>query len=79
MSAYGRKRSFRISQRAEIGLTQDQYEEFNIYLKQKCQLLLETLDKWLAMQEGRITGQSQEPSPKKRLITGVGIYHFLDP
>jgi len=31
------------------------------------------------MQEGRITGQSQEPSPKKRLITGVGIYHFLDP
>jgi len=63
----------------DLGLTQEQYEEFNIYLRQKCQLLIETLDKWLAMQEGRITGQSQEPSPKKRLITGVGIYHFLDP
>ncbi len=62
----------------DIGLTEEQSEQFNVYLRQKCQQLLETLDNWLAMQEGRIGEQRQERLPKKRLITGVGIYHFLD-
>ena len=62
----------------DIGLTEEQYQQFNIYLRQKCQQLLETLDNWLAMQEGRIGGRRRERLPKKKLITGVGIYHFLD-
>ena len=62
----------------DVGLTEEQYKQFNIYLRQKCQQLLETLDNWLAMQEGRIGGRRHERLPKKKLITGVGIYHFLD-
>ncbi len=62
----------------DIGLTEEQYQQFNVYLRQKCQQLLETLDNWLAMQEGRIGGQRRERLPKKKLTTGVGIYHFLD-
>jgi len=63
----------------DIGLTEEQYEHFSVYLRQKCQQLLETLDDWLAMQEGRI-GSVKRPErlPKKKVITGVGIYHFLD-
>ena len=62
----------------DIGLTEDQYNQFNIYLRQKCQQLLETVDNWLAMQEGRVGERRQERLPKKKLITGIGIYHFLD-
>ena len=64
----------------DIGLTEEQYQQFNIYLREKCQHLLETLDDWLAMQEGRIGVQQQRPErlPKKKLVTGVGVYHFLD-
>ena len=62
----------------DLGLTEEQYERFNIYLRQKCQQLLETLDNWLAMQEGRIGGQRPARLLKKKLVTGVGIYHFLD-
>src|SRR5690606_25623663 len=63
----------------DIGLNEEQYEQFNIYLRQKCQQLLETLDNWLAMQEGRIEGQKRhERFPRKKLITGVGVFHFLD-
>ena len=62
----------------DIGLTEEQYQQFNIYLRQKCQQLLETLDNWLAMHEGRIGGPRRERLPKKKLTTGVGIYHFLD-
>lgn len=62
----------------DIGLSEEQYKQFNAYLRQKCQQLLETLDNWLAMQEGRIGGPLRERLPKKKLMTGVGIYHFLD-
>ena len=62
----------------DIGLTEEQSEQFNIYLRKKCQQLLETLDNWLAMQEGRVGAERQERLPEKRLIAGVGIYHFLD-
>jgi len=67
----------------DIGLTQEQYKQFNVYLRQKCQQLLETLDDWLAIQEGRVDARSSEGKPRERLPrrklrTGVGIYHFLD-
>jgi hypothetical protein len=64
----------------DIGLTEEQYREFNIYLREKSQQLLETLDNWLGMQEGRIGKKTkvQPISPANRLITGVGVYHFLD-
>ncbi len=62
----------------DTGLTQEQYEQFNIYLRQKCQELFETLDNWLARQEGRVGRQRQERLPEQRLIAGVGIYHFLE-
>jgi len=64
----------------DIGLTEEQYQQFNIYLRQKCQQLLETLDNWLAMQEGRIGG-SKPPANRgrgKKIMTGVGIYHYVD-
>jgi len=63
----------------DIGLTEEQYQQFNIYLRQKCQQLLETLDNWLAMQEGRIGGRKPaRPVAGKRIMTGVGIYHYVD-
>jgi hypothetical protein len=63
----------------DIGLTAEQYEHFSAYLRQRCQQLLETLDDWLAMQEGRI-GPARKPErlPKRKLIAGVGVYQFLD-
>lgn len=64
----------------DIGLTEEQYREFNVYLRDKSQQLLETLDNWLGMQEGRIGKKvsDQRELPGKKLITGVGVYHFLD-
>ena len=63
----------------DIGLTEEQYEQFNDYLRQKCQQLLETLDNWLATQEGRIGGHRRpDRLPKSRVVTGVGVFHFLD-
>lgn len=63
----------------DIGLTDEQYRQFNIYLRDKCQQLLETVDNWLATQEGRIDAHRRtERLPKKKLITGIGVYHFLD-
>ena len=63
----------------DIGLTEEQYREFNVYLRGQCQQLLETLDNWLATQEGRLNAyQDSEQHGVKRLTTGVGVYHFLD-
>jgi hypothetical protein len=66
----------------DIGLTEEQYEDFTIYLRVKCQQLLETLDNWIGMQEGEVGSKAREQTqtriPTKRLITGVGVYHFLD-
>lgn len=63
----------------DIGLTEDQYRQFNVYLRAKCQQLLETIDNWLATQEGRLSAYAdRERLPKKRLITGIGVFHFLD-
>jgi hypothetical protein len=62
----------------DMGLTEEQYQQFTVYLRLKSQQLLETLDNWLATQEGRVTGPRREIRPKKKLITGVGVYHFLD-
>jgi hypothetical protein len=63
----------------DIGLTEEQYTQFNVYLRAKCQQLLETVDNWLAMQEGRIGAHKRpERLPRKKQITGIGVYHFLD-
>lgn len=63
----------------DIGLTEEQYKQFNIYLREKCQQLLETLDNWLATQEGRINERgTHERLPRRKLFTGIGVYHFLD-
>ena len=63
----------------DIGLTEEQYKQFNVYLRRKCQELLETVDNWLAMQEGRIGERKPtERLPRKKLSTGIGIYHFVD-
>ena len=62
----------------DIGLTEEQYQQFNVYLRQKGQQLLETLDNWLAMQEGRIGSKKPERPVGKRIMTGVGIYHYVD-
>lgn len=63
----------------DIGLTEEQYRQFNIYLREKCQQLLETIDNWLAMQEGRIgTHAAPERLPKKKFVTGIGVFHFLE-
>ena len=61
----------------DIGLSEEQYKQFSVFLRRKCQELLETLDNWLAMQEGRVD-RFRERLPKKKVITGVGIFHFLD-
>jgi hypothetical protein len=63
----------------DIGLTEAQYKQFNVYLRMKCQQLLETIDNWLATQEGRIDAHRRpERLPRRKLITGIGVYHFLD-
>lgn len=63
----------------DIGLTEEQYQQFNVYLRIKCQQLLETIDNWLATQEGRIDAHRRpERLPKKKVFTGIGVYHFLD-
>jgi hypothetical protein len=63
----------------DIGLTEEQYRQFNVYLRTKCQQLLETVDNWLATQEDRLNAyKAPERSQVKRIITGIGVYHFLD-
>ena len=63
----------------DIGLTEEQYRQFNIYLRRKCQELLETIDNWLATQEGRISAHKRfERFPRKKITTGIGVYHFID-
>jgi len=75
----GRKKRFERHVQTDIGLTEEQCQHFSIYLQQKCQQLLETLDDWLAAQEGRI-GPMKKPErlQKKKVVTGVSIFHFLD-
>lgn len=63
----------------DIGLTMEQYRQFDRYLREKCQELLETIDNWLANQEGRIDDYKRPKSGTEfKVHTGVGVYHFLD-
>ncbi len=64
----------------DIGLTEEQYRQFNVYLRAKCQEFLETVDNWLAVQEGRVDVRErrEELEPREKLITGIGVFHFLD-
>jgi len=73
------QRRFERTVTTDIGLTEEQYRQFNVYLKGKCQQLLETVDNWLATQEDRLNAyKTPERSQHKRIITGIGVYHFLD-
>jgi len=70
---------FERSAGTDIGLTQDQYREFDRFLREKCQELLETIDTWLAEHEGRIDAHKRSESVASDLLqSGVGVYHFLD-
>jgi hypothetical protein len=63
----------------DIGLTDEQYRQFNVYLRAQCQQFLETIDNWLATKEDRLNAyQSQHDTPRKRIMTGLGVYHFID-
>lgn len=63
----------------DIGLTRDQYRRFDAFLRIKCQELLETIDNWLADEEGRIEpDEIDENSERTNIHTGIGVYHFLD-
>ena len=63
----------------DIGLTEEQYRQFNYFLREKSQHLLETIDNWLATQEGRLKVYKQPDLRKgKKIMTGIGVYHFLD-
>jgi hypothetical protein len=63
----------------DIGLTRDQYRRFDKFLRDKCQELLETIDNWLADEEGRIDPTDNNERLKQlRMHSGIGVYHFLD-
>ena len=63
----------------DIGLSQDQYRQFDKFLRDKCQELLEVVDNWLADHEGRIDAHKVSAKiPKDRIHSGIGVYHFLD-
>jgi hypothetical protein len=63
----------------DIGLTEEQYRQFNYYLRTKCQQLLETIDNWLATKEDRLKAYKvPQEIPRKRITTGIGLYHFVD-
>lgn len=73
------QRRFERTVTTDIGLTDEQYRQFNVYLRAKCQQLLETIDNWLATQEDRLNAyKTPERSERQRIMTGIGVYHFLD-
>jgi hypothetical protein len=73
------RKRFERAVESDLGLTEEQYAQFSVYVRQTCMQLLETLDNWMALQEGRIGGHPKpDRLPKKKVTTGVGIYHFLD-
>jgi hypothetical protein len=63
----------------DIGLTEEEYRQFNVYLRAKCQQFLESLDNWLATKEDRLNAyKSANSSQDRRIMTGLGVYHFID-
>lgn len=63
----------------DIGLTEEQYRQFNVYLRAKCEQFLETVDNWLATKEDRLNAYKSASVPqRKRIMTGLGVYHFID-
>jgi hypothetical protein len=63
----------------DIGLTEDQYRQFNVYMRAKCEQFLETLDNWLATKEDRLNAyKSPQDAQSPRIMTGLGVYHFID-
>ena len=63
----------------DIGLTEEQYRQFNVYMRAKCEQFLETLDNWLATKEDRLNAyKALNDIHGERITAGVGIYHFID-
>jgi len=63
----------------DIGLSEEQYRQFNVYLRAKCQQFLETIDNWLATKEDRLNAYKSPQDPtRKKFMTGLGVYHFID-
>jgi hypothetical protein len=63
----------------DIGLTDEQYRQFNVYLRAMSQRFLETIDNWLAIKEDRLNAyQTQRDTQRTRIMTGLGVYHFID-
>jgi len=58
---------------ADSGLREADYEQFNIYLRSRCQFLLEELDDWISKRT-----PLEEHEKANAVHTGVGVYHYLD-
>lgn len=70
---------FERSASTDIGLTQEQYRQFDRFLREKCQELLETVDNWLAEHEGRIDAHKRPRGEvRDQVQSGIGVYHFLE-
>lgn len=63
----------------DIGLTEEQYRQFNVYMRAKCEQFLETLDNWLATKEDRLNAyKTPHEDRSQRIMAGLGVYHFID-
>ena len=57
---------------ADDGIRKQDIPQFDQYLRERCQALLEEIDNWLT--------KLPKPDPKKGdevVRTGVGVYHYL--
>jgi len=56
----------------EVGLKEEDLPEFDEYIREKCQALLEEIDNWLSKKE-----QPNVEKGDKAVKTGIGIFHFM--
>jgi len=56
----------------ESGLREEDLPEFDYYIREKCQELLEEIDNWLSKKK-----QPDIEKGEKAIKTGVGIFHFV--
>jgi hypothetical protein len=62
----------------DIGLTDEQYRQFNVHLRAKCEQFLETLDNWPTKEDRLNAHKSTNDTSRKRIMAGLGVYHFVD-
>ena len=56
----------------EMGLREKDLPEFDEYIRERCQALLEEIDNWLSKKE-----LPDLEKGDKALRTGIGIFHFV--